>query len=76
MALAARDVRYRCIRGRGWADKEQKNGTSFITKVTIEVHAEVDPEDEKILAHCLDIVKGCMITRSLTHGMEVDIRQI
>lgn len=72
-ALLARDVRYRRIVGTGRAEKVEKDGVSFVTRVNLDVRVEVDEADAETLAHCLKIVKGCMITRSLMEGIEVDI---
>lgn len=72
-ALLARDVRYRRIVGTGRATKEERDGVSYVTRVDIDVRVEVDDKDADTLAHCLKIVKGCMITRSLMNGVEVGI---
>lgn len=72
-ALLARDVQYRSIRGTGRAEKVQRDGVSFVTRIEIDVQVEADEADRETLEHCLAIVKGCMITRSLMEGMEVDI---
>ncbi len=72
-ALLARDVRYRRIVGTGRATKEERDGVSYVTRVDIDVRVEVDDKDADTLAHCLKIVKECMITRSLMNGVEVGI---
>ena len=72
-ALLARDVRYRRIVGTGRAEKVERDGQSFVFSVKLDVRVEVDDADAETLAHCLKIVKGCMISRSLTKGIEVDI---
>ena len=72
-ALLARDVRYRRIVGTGRAEKVERDGVSYVTRVDIDVRVEVDDKDAETLAHCLKIVKGCMITRSLMEGIEVSV---
>lgn len=72
-ALLARGVRYRRIVGRGSAKKEERDGLSFVTRIHLDVRVEVDDADAETLAHCLKIVKSCMITRSLMEGVAVDI---
>ena len=59
--------------GRGSAEKETRDGLSFVTRVHLDVRVEVDDADAETLAHCLKIVKSCMITRSLMEGVAVDI---
>ena len=34
---------------------------------------DVEDKDRETLEHCLRIVKGCLITRSLMEGMEVEV---
>ena len=70
-ALLARDVQYTRILGRGTAVKEEKDGISWITKIEIEVDVEAAEEDAETVDHCIKIVKGCMITRSVMEGVEV-----
>ena len=72
-ALLARDVQYRSIKGTGRAEKVQRDGVSFVTRIDIDVQVDVDDADRETLEHCLSIVKGCMITRSLMEGMEVNV---
>ena len=78
-ALLARGVRYRRIVGRGSAEKEERDGLCFATRIQLAVRGEVDGRvegddaDAETLAHCLKIVKSCMITRSLMEGVAVDI---
>lgn len=72
-ALLARDVQYRRIVGTGRATKVERDGVSMVTGISMDVRVEVDDADAETLAHCLKIVKGCMITRSLMEGMEVSI---
>ena len=50
-ALLARDVRYRRIVGRGSAEKETRDGLSFVTRVHLDVRVEVDDADAETLAH-------------------------
>ena len=70
-ALLARGVEYRRIYATGEAVKEEKNGISYVTGIDIDMHVEVDDEDAEVLAHCLKIVKGCMISRSIMEGVDV-----
>ena len=70
-ALLARDVQYKRIVGRGTAVKEERDGISWVTRIDIDVEVEADEADAKTVDHCIDIVKGCMITRSVTDGVEV-----
>ena len=72
-ALLARGVQYRRIVGTGRATKVERDGVSMVTGISMDVRVEVDDADAETLAHCLKIVKGCMITRSLMEGMEVSI---
>lgn len=72
-ALLARDVHYRRIVGTGRAEKTERDGVSWVTRVSIDVRVDVDEADVETLEHCLKIVKGCMITRSLMEGIQVDI---
>ncbi len=72
-ALLARDVQYKRIVGTGRAEKKEKNGMSFVTSVSLDVRVDVDEADAETLEHCLRIVKGCMITRSLMEGIEVKV---
>ena len=73
-ALLARGVEYTRILGRGTAVKEDKDGISWITKIDIEVEVEAAEEDAATVDHCIDIVKGCMITRSVMEGVDVAAR--
>lgn len=75
-ALLARDVQYKRIVGTGRAEKQEKNGVSFVTAVELNVRVEVDEADRDTLDHCLKIVKGCMITRSLMEGIEVRVNAV
>lgn len=75
-ALLARDVQYKRIVGTGRAEKKEKNGVSFVTAVDLDVRVEVDEADRETLDHCLKIVKGCMITRSLMEGIEVRVNAV
>lgn len=72
-ALLSRDVQYRRIIGRGRAEKVQNDGVSRVTKIELDIRVEVDDADAGVLEHCLRIVKGCMITRSLMDGIEVGV---
>ena len=72
-ALLARDVHYRRIVGTGRAEKTERDGVSWVTRVSIDVRVDVDEADVETLEHCLKIVKGCMVTRSLMEGIQVDI---
>ena len=72
-ALLARDVHSRRIVGTGRAEKTERDGVSWVTRVSIDVRVDVDEADVETLEHCLKIVKGCMITRSLMEGIQVDI---
>ena len=71
--LLARDVQYRSMTGTGRAEKVQRDGVSYVTRIDIDVRVDVDEADRETLEHCLRIVKGCMITRSLMQGMEVEV---
>ncbi len=75
-ALLARDVQYKRIVGTGRAEKQEKNGVSFVTAVELDIRVEVDEADRETLDHCLKIVKGCMITRSLMEGIEVRVNAV
>lgn len=75
-ALLARDVQYRRIVGTGRAEKVERDGVSWVNRVIIDVRVDVDDADAETLAHCLKIVRGCMITRSLMEGIEVDIHAV
>ena len=75
-ALLARDVQYKRIVGTGRAEKQEKNGVSFVTAVELGIRVEVDEADRDTLDHCLKIVKGCMITRSLMEGIEVRVNAV
>lgn len=75
-ALLARDVQYKRIVGTGRAEKKEKDGVSFVTAVDLDVRVEVDEADRETLDHCLKIVKGCMITRSLMEGIEVRVNAV
>ncbi len=75
-ALLARDVQYKRIVGTGRAEKQEKNGVSFVTAVELDIRVEVDEADRDTLDHCLKIVKGCMITRSLMEGIEVRVNAV
>ena len=72
-ALLARDVQYHRIVGTGRAIKEEREGLSYVTRIDIDVRVDVDDKDAETLAHCLKIVKSCMITRSLMNGVQVGI---
>ena len=72
-ALLARGVQYRRIVGKVRAEKKEKDGMSFVTSVSLDVRVDVDEADAETLEHCLKIVKGCMITRSLMEGIEVKV---
>ena len=72
-ALLARDVQYRSMTGTGRAEKVQRDGVSYVTRIDIDVRVDLDEADRETLEHCLRIVKGCMITRSLMQGMEVEV---
>lgn len=75
-ALLARDVQYRRIVGTGRAEKKERDGVSFVTAVELDVRVEVDDADRDTLEHCLKIVRGCMITRSLMEGIEVRVHAV
>ena len=75
-ALLARDVQYKRIVGTGRAEKQEKDGVSFVTAVDLNIRVEVDEADRETLEHCLKIVKGCLITRSLMEGMEVRVNAV
>lgn len=72
-ALLARDVQYHRIVGTGRAERVERDGLSFVSKVTLDVRVDVDDKDRETLEHCLKIVKHCLITRSLMEGMEVEV---
>ena len=72
-ALLARDVQYRRIVGTGRAEKVERDGMSWVTRVELNIRVEVDDADAEVLTHCLKIVKGCMITRSLMEGIDVSV---
>lgn len=72
-ALLARDVQYRRITGTGRAEKVERDGRSFVNRVVLDVQVDVEEKDRETLEHCLRIVKGCLITRSLMEGMEVEV---
>lgn len=69
-ALLARDVH---ITGTGRAEKVERDGRSFVNRVVLDVQVDVEEKDRETLEHCLRIVKGCLITRSLMEGMEVEV---
>ncbi|MBR3881397.1 MAG: OsmC family protein [Mailhella sp.] len=73
VALLARGVEYRRIHATGKAVKEEKGGISYVTGIDLDISVEVDDEDADVLAHCLKIVKGCMITRSIMEGVDVNV---
>jgi organic hydroperoxide reductase OsmC/OhrA len=66
-------VEYRRIHATGKAVKEEKGGISYVTGIDLDISVEVDDEDVDVLAHCLKIVKGCMITRSIMEGVDVNV---
>lgn len=72
-ALIARNVRYRRMIGTGRAEREERNGASCVTRICMDVCVEVDDADAETLAQCLEMVKSCMITRSLMNGIEIDM---
>lgn len=73
-ALLARGVEYRSICGKGHVEKEKRDGISRLSRIVLDVRAEVDDDDAEILAHCLGIVRSCMITRSIAEGVEVCVQ--
>lgn len=72
-ALLSRDVQYRSIKGAAYAETEKRSGVSYVTRINISVQVDAEIADSQTLAHCLSIVKGCLITRSLMEGIEVTI---
>lgn len=72
-ALLARGVEKHKITGSARVDKVQKRDLSWLTCVELDVQVEVDDEDAEVLAECLSVVKGCMVTRSIAEGMEVHV---
>ncbi|MCQ2444206.1 MAG: hypothetical protein MJ061_01755 [Mailhella sp.] len=70
-AMLARDVQYAGIKASGRAVKETVDGVSMVTRVELDIMVDPGDADREEVGHCLSIVKGCMITRSLFRGMEV-----
>lgn len=73
-AMLARDVQYAGMRATGRAVKEMVDGTSMVTRIELDIKVDAGEADREEVEHCLSIVKGCMITRSLFKGMAVDFK--
>ena len=73
-ALQVRGVDFKSIKGRAIAEKEEDDyHRTRVSRIRIEIDAEVDPDDLPVLERCRKVMeKGCLITYSLYNGIEVE----
>lgn len=71
-ALEARNIPFRVIRATGRGMKKNNEfGAMRLASLDIDAVVDVDDDYAEALAHCIAIVRECMITASLADGIKV-----
>lgn len=71
-ALEARNIPFHSIHARGKGlKKSNPSGAVRLTSLDIDAAVDIDDQYAEALAHCISLVKECMITASLADGIKV-----